>query len=74
MASTCLLRLPFQQGGTYDDDYTDAITKTVDGNVVAAGYTAGSLFITNDGSFDIAAAKLSVDNGEEIWTYQVGQT
>jgi len=52
----------------------DAVTKTVDGNVVAAGYTAGSLFIANDDYFDIAAAKLNVDNGEDIWTYQVGQT
>lgn len=44
-----------------------AVVETTDGNVVVAGYTEGSLFDTNDGSFDVAAAKLRADNGDEIW-------
>lgn len=48
--------------------------ETADGNVVVAGYTAGNWNNTNDGNYDIAAAKLNVDDGEVIWKYQVRQS
>ena len=63
-----------QQEGTYDDDAATAVVEMTDGNVIAVGLTEGSLFDTNDGSFDIVAVKLRADNGDVIWTYQVGQS
>ena len=62
------------QEGTDDDDYLLANVETADGNVVVGGLTAGSWVQPPDGSFDIAVAKLNVDNGEEIWRFQVRQT
>lgn len=50
------------------------VVETTDGNVVAAGHTAGSWVGINDGHFDVAAAKLRAENGEVLWTYQVRQT
>lgn len=62
------------QRGTDEDDYLRACVQTTDGNVVVAGYSEGSVNGTeNDGNFDIVAAKLEVNSGEEIWTYQVRQ-
>lgn len=38
-----------------------------------AGITQGSWDEVNDGWNDVAVAKLNVDNGEVIWTYQVSK-
>ena len=62
------------QEGSYDNDYLLANVETADGNVVVGGVTEGGWAQIMDGSFDIAVAKLNVDNGEEIWRYQVRQT
>lgn len=61
------------QEGTSVDDFLNAAVKTVDGNVVVAGYTQGSWADLNDGWNDIAVAKLHANDGEVIWRYQVGQ-
>lgn len=65
--------LDLWQEGTDEDEAFNAAITTADGNVVVAGYTAGSWDITNDGWFDVAAAKLNVDDGDVIWRYQVRQ-
>lgn len=42
-----------------------ACAETADGNVVIAGFTI------SEGWNEVIAAKLDVDTGENIWTYQV---
>lgn len=70
--TTLIQRLDLRQEGTEDDDFFFGVTETLDGNVVATGYTLGNWSVTNDGWNDVAAVKLNVDNGEVIWNYQVG--
>ena len=69
---TCTRCLDLHQGGTIFDDFLYAAIEVLDGNVVVAGNTLGSWSGTNDGWNDVAVAKLNVDDGEVIWSYQVG--
>ena len=62
----------FHQEGTDADDVLTDTIEAVDGNVVVAGYTSGSWSNIDDGWNDVAVAKLNVDDGEVIWSYQVG--
>ena len=39
--------------------------------MVVAGYTQGNWSNVNDGLYDVVAVKLTVEDGEVIWTYQV---
>lgn len=41
--------------------------------MVVTGYTLGDWNVSNDGWNDVAAVKLNADNGEVIWSYQVGR-
>lgn len=67
----CIQCMYLLQDGTNKDDYLRAAVETTDKNVVVAGFTSGSWSVSNDGSNDVVAAKLNVDNGEVIWRYQV---
>ena len=60
------------QEGTSSDDYLFAAITTVDGNIVVAGNTEGNWSNVNDEWNDVVAVKLNVEDGEMIWTYQVG--
>lgn len=67
----CIRCMHLLQDGTNEDDYLRAAVETADKHVVVAGFTSGSWSVSSDGSNDIVAAKLNVDNGEVIWRYQV---
>ena len=68
------LVLYVRQEGTSTADQMWACEETADGNVVIAGFTLGAwdTSATSDGWIDVVVAKLDVDTGESIWTYQVG--
>lgn len=59
--------------GTDEDDYLEAAAETADGNIIVAGSAPGSWTDINDIWHEVSVIKLDVDNGDVIWTYQVGE-
>ncbi len=62
----------YRQTGTTVDDRAYGVAVTAEDDIIVTGYTAGDMAGINAGKFDVVSYKLGADNGNTLWTTQLG--